>query len=228
MILTAHQPQFFGGYAGYISKIDEADIYIYMDDVDYSKNDFINRNRIRTKDSWQWLAVPILYQGHAKIKDILIDNTKNWRKKHIKTIEQNYSKAPYFDKYIESIKSIYWFNWSSLSDFNYYCLAVVLAELGIDTRIAKMSNHDFRGEKSDLILDMCLTLKCDKFIFGANAIDYIQPKLFSDAGIQIELQNYQQIEYKQVYNKWEPFMSVLDLLFCKGPGSLGVIRGNTS
>lgn len=226
MILTAHQSQFFAGYPGYLSKIDEADLYVYMDLVDYSHNDFINRNRIRTKEGWQWLTVPVKHKGETKkINEIEIDNTKPWRKKHIKSIEQCYSRAPHFQKYIKPIKAIYEKEWQYLSEFNLFCLVTVLKELQIDTPMIRMSANSFKGEKSELILDMCLQTGADWFIFGTNGKDYVKPKLFYDCGIEIEFQEYQQISYKQCYNGWEPYMGTIDLLFNCGPDSLDVIRG---
>ncbi len=227
MILTAHQSQFFGGYAGYLSKIDEADAYIYMDNVDFEKNSYVNRNRIRTKDGWMWLTVPVL-KPYDKIKDIRIDNSKDWRKKHIKSIEQNYSKAPYFEKYMGPIRSVYYGeDWEYLSDFNLFCLMTVLRELDIETQVVKMSDYVFRGEKSDLILDMCLKFGAKYFIFGAKAVDYVKPVLFSDAGISIEIQDYQCKPYPQVYPNFVPYCSIIDLLMMKGPDSLKVIQSKT-
>jgi hypothetical protein len=229
MRLTGHQPQYLGGYAGYISKVAQADKYVYMDDVDYSKNDFINRNQIRTKVGTQMLTVPVLHKGHShdKIKDIRIDNTKNWRSKHLKAIEQNYSKAPYFDYYHEWLKALYSVEWETLSDLNWHILKAVLYELEIETEVVKMSAYDFRGEKSELILDFCLQLKADKFLFGINGKEYVKPKLFYDAGVDIEFQDYKHPQYRQAYMGFEPYCCILDVLMNHGENSLDIIRGKS-
>jgi len=228
MILTAHQPQFFAGYAGYISKILESDVYLYMDDVDYEKGSFTNRNRIRNSQGWQWLTVPIL-KPYGKIKDIRIDNTKPWREKHLKSIEQNYSKAKYFDRYYQPIRDVYYGEqWEYLSDFNLFALGTVLKELGITTPIIRQSDGDYHGTKSELILDFCLKTGADWFIFGLQGRDYCNEKIFEAAGIQVEYQDYTCNIYPQCYDGFVERLSVLDLLMCMGPNSLDIIRGNES
>jgi hypothetical protein len=196
-----------------------------MDDVDYSKNDFINRNKIRTQNGVQWLTVPVLSKGTPKIKDIQINNATNWRKKHLKSIEQNYSKAPYYERYEKWLKDLYDIDWELLSDLNWHILKAVLAELKIDTKVVRMSDYQFQGSKSELILDMCVQLNCDHFIFGVNGKDYVQPVLFNDAGVSISFQDYQHPTYNQVYPGFEPYCCILDLLLNNGVGSRDIIRG---
>lgn len=231
MILTAHQPQYIGGYAGYIEKIASADVYVYMDEVQYSKNDFINRNRIKTNQGEQWLTVPVIYQGHAKIKDIEIDNSRKWRKKHLESIKQAYSRTPYFEIYEGFLVDLYLHPWQSLSDLNEHILKWILRTLNINTKVVKMSDRSkhgfpgFQGTKSELILDMCLKLNCSHFIFGAMAKDYIKPKLFYDAGISFEIQEYLPRHYVQPHGDFLPYMSTLDVMMCKGNKSMDIIRG---
>jgi len=227
MILSAHQSGVWP-YLGYFDKIDQADLFVYMDCVSFEKNSYTSRNRIRNAQGWQYLTVPCL-KPYGKINEIQIDNTQDWRKKHLKSIKQNYSKAKYFDTYFPAIENVYMGeDWELLSDFNYFCLITVLKELGIDTQVVKMSSYDppFQGTKSDLILDMCLRTGSSWFIFGKNGKDYAKPVLFNDAGIQIEFQNYVPIEYKQCYNNFIENLSILDLLFNMGDQALEVIRGN--
>ena len=225
MILTGHQPQFLGGYCGYIEKIASADVYIYMDEVEFSKNDFVNRNRIKTNQGEKWLTVPILYQGHAKIKDIQIDTSKRWQKKHLESIRQAYSKTPFYKQYEPFLSDLYTRPWDLLADLNLHILEWILDELGVTTKIIKMSDRNFQGTKSDLILDMCLQLQADYFIFGAQGRDYAKPVDFHRAGISIEFQEFIHPEYVQPHGNFLPYMAVLDIMFQKGKNSLDVIRG---
>jgi len=223
MILSSHQSGYFP-YLGYFQKLDAADIFIVMDSVDYSSGDFISRNRIKTKDGTQMLSVPCSHHAGEKIKDVRISN-QIWRKKHLKSIKQNYSKAPHFQRYESWLEKLYAIEWTKISDLNWHILKAIVAELEIDTKIIRMSDHEFSGQKSELILDMCLQLNCDHFIFGANGKDYAQPKLFYDAGVSISFQEYQHPIYSQLHGDFIPNMCILDLLMCKGGDSLDVIRG---
>ena len=112
MILTAHQPMYLL-WLGLFHKIAISDVYVYLDNVQFEKNSFSNRNRIKSAQEPIWLTVPVLLKNHLKktIKEIQIDNSRDWRRKHWKSIYLNYKKAPYFNRY------------SSISGFNYLSLA---------------------------------------------------------------------------------------------------------
>tara|TARA_B110000014_G_C20040117_1_gene540578 strand:+ start:92 stop:787 length:696 start_codon:yes stop_codon:yes gene_type:complete len=231
MILTAHQPLFLP-YLGHFAKIAESDVFVYLDTVSYSKWSWNSRNKIRTPDGWLWLVVPVLTHGHHNqtLNQIKIDNSQKWRKKHIKAIEMSYSKAPYFETYIDFFRDIYEKEWTYLSDFNEKLIHFFIKELGIDVEFVKASSLPFslEGEKSDLVLDLCKKMKADVFIFGETGKTYAKVEDFESSGIKIIFQDYKHPKYTQVHENFVPNMSIIDLLFNCGPKSLEILMGNSN
>src|SRR3972149_6060262 len=117
MIAAIHQPQFIP-WLGYFDKIDQSDVFIFLDNVQYKKNEYQNRNRIKTVDGWQWLTVPVLYKFPQKINEVRINNKIDWKKKHLHALITNYSRAKYFERYIEYFKELYSKEWEIISDIN--------------------------------------------------------------------------------------------------------------
>ena len=111
MIIAIHQPQFMP-WLGYFDKMDSCDAFVLLDNVQYKKNEYQNRNRIKTSNGWQWLTVPACYKFPQKINEVLIDNSVNWQKKHICALQTNYGKSPFFEKYIKHFKGFYDKDWN--------------------------------------------------------------------------------------------------------------------
>ena len=216
-------------WLGLFHKIALADEFCLFDDVQYLKKDWNNRNKIKTTAGEVWLSVPVFTTDHRekKIREIEIDNSSNWSKKHFKSIYLNYKKAPYFKDYIDFFDDVYKKEWKYLTDLNDYMLKWFLKELGIKVKYIKASDYDFKGQKSDLVLDMCEVLKADTYIFGKLGEDYADKETFSKAGVAIHFQNYNHPEYEQLHGEFIPYMSVVDLLFNCGKKSLDIItKGN--
>ena len=117
MIVAIHQPQFMP-WLGYFDKMDSCDVFVLLDNVQYKKNEYQNRNRIKTSKGWQWLTVPVNYKFPQKINEVMIENSSDWRKKHLHALETNYGKSPYFERYIDRFNGFYQQEWHSLSPVN--------------------------------------------------------------------------------------------------------------
>mgnify|MGYP000279359730 FL=1 len=224
MILTAHQPVYLP-WMGLFHKIALADLFCYFDIVQYQKKDYNNRNKIKTKNGELWLSVPVQSKNHLEknVSEILIIQDE-WVKKHIKSIELNYKKTPFFDLYFPRIKSIL-INESekSLGWLNFQLLEYFLACLDINTPVVKASDYNFKGRGSDLVLDMCIELGADKYIFGEQGKNYADIGSFKEAGIEVYFQKYKHPIYKQVGWGFIPYMSIIDLLFNKGNESFKIL-----
>jgi hypothetical protein len=229
MILTAHQPLFLP-YLGHFAKIADSDIFVYLDTVSYSKWGWNSRNKIRTSEGWLWLVVPILTQGHhnQKLNEIKIDNSQKWKKKHIKAIEMAYSKAEFFELYINFFRDTYKKEWTYLSDLNEHFLKFFIKELGIHVEFVKASSLPFalNGEKSDLVLDLCKKMNTDVFIFGETGKTYAKIDDFESSNIKLIFQEYKHPKYFQVHGEFISHMSIIDLLFNHGPKSLEILKNN--
>ncbi len=221
MILTAHQPVYLP-WLGFFHKIILSDKYVFLNNVQYSKNDWINRNKIKTCNGEIYLTVPV-YKSKKKICDIEIDNSVNWRKKHWNSIQQAYSKSKFFKNYSSFFEDLYQKEWIKLHELNEYIINWVLHELEIDTKLYSGEFLNLKKSKNDLIIEICEKLKSKKFIFGKLGVNYADNKVFKEKGIQIYFQEYLTPIYNQCFGKFIPNLSIVDLLFNCGPGSKDVI-----
>ena len=228
MILTAHQPVYLP-WLGLFHKIALADAFCYFDNVQYQIKDFNGRNKIKTAQGPIWLTVPVKAKGYRdkKIQEIEIDNSQNWQEKHFKSIYLSYKKAPFFGNYADFFEDVYKKDWEYLTDLNECMLKWFLEELDIKVEYSKASEQNFEGYKSDLVLNMCKKFKADLYIFGSLGKDYANEENFLKQGVKIYFQDYKHPVYPQLHGKFEPYMSIIDLLFNCGPESKNVLmQGN--
>ena len=227
MILTAHQPVYLP-WLGLFHKISLAETFVYFDQVQYLPKDWMNRNKIRTKDGSIWLTVPVLRKGYRDLKtsEIEINNSIDWQKKHLRSISLNYKKSPYFENYIPFFEDVYSRKWEFLGDLNEYMLKWFLDELGIKVNFLNAKNFKFEGEKSSLILNMCKKLDASTYIFGTLGKDYANVHEFEKNNVKLIFQDYNHPKYSQLYSEFVSHLSVIDLLFNHGPKSLEIILSN--
>lgn len=224
MILTAHQPVYLP-WLGLFHKIALSDCFCIFDIAQYQTKDFNNRNKIKTNAGPIWLTVPVESKNHfnKKISDVKIINN-GWNRKHFKSIELAYRKAPFYSDYIDEIEKILIGNtYTYLAELNFTTLDFGLSSLGIKIPIITASNYDFVGYKSDLVLDMCKKLNAKDYIFGAQGRSYADVESFLACGITPHFQNYIHPAYSQLHGNFEPFMSIIDLLFNAGSQSYDIL-----
>ena len=226
IILTAHQPVYLP-WLGLFHKIALADVFCLFDIVQYQRKDFNNRNKIKTSSGDLWLTVPVKSSGRfdCLITDIEIVND-GWSRKHLKSIELNYKKTPYFDQYYYDLKKILDTSYQYLVDLNFDILVYLLNALNIDTKTVKASDYLFKGAKSELVLDMCIQLNADIYIFGENGKNYANIDTFTSSGVDPYFQAYNHPVYNQAKGRFMPYMSVLDLLFNEGQNSNNIIMSD--
>lgn len=220
MILTAHQPVYLP-WLGLFHKIALAERFCIFDIAQYQTKDFNNRNKIKTNTGPIWLSVPVESKDHfeKKLCDIKIVNN-GWNRKHFKSIDLAYKKAPFYADYIGKLEEILASKtYEYLADLNFATLDFGLKALGIDVPIDTGSKFGFEGYKSDLVLDMCKKLGATSYIFGAQGRNYAEVDKFNEAGVAVYFQDYQHPVYPQLHGEFEPYMSIIDLLFNVGPDS---------
>jgi hypothetical protein len=228
MILTAHQPSYLP-WLGFFSKMVKSDIFVYLDTVSYSKWDWSSRNKIRTHEGWMWLTIPILTGGKSNqiFTEVKIDNTQQWARKHWKSISMNYSQAPFFSLYENFFRDVYSNEWKYLSELDEHITKFLMESLGIKIKFVKASTSlQLEGHKSSLVLDMCMKMKADVFIFGGEGKNYAKIENFENAGIKVIFQEYEHPVYPQIHGEFISNMSVIDLLFNCGPKSLDILLSN--
>jgi hypothetical protein len=229
MILAAHQPNYLP-YLGFFHKIAQADIFVILDNVQFVKGGkfgWMNRNRIRSKDGWIWLTVPVLTKGKFQqlIMDTQINNILPWGKKHFNALYHNYHRAPYFTKYSGFFEEMYKRQWEKFSDLSIEIIAYLIKELGIHVQIAKGSEIDACGKAADHVVNICKKLNADTYISGLHGKDYLDESLFLKENIKLSYQDFIHPVYKQQFAGFVPELSTIDLLFNYGPDSLDILLG---
>ena len=232
MKLGALQPGYLP-WLGFFHQIAKTDLFLICDELQYTRYDWRNRNRIRTKEGWLWLIVPIEGRNrlNKRIDEIKIDYSKGWRRKHWLSIKESYQKAPYFEKYKDFWKEIYQRRWTYLADLDMAIILHCLKLLGIGTKIVISSDlklEDKFSKKVNLdaterIIFFCKELGADEFFEGASGKNYINEDRLKEEGIKLEYQNYHHPVYRQVYQPFIPYLSIVDLLFNEGEKSLEII-----
>jgi len=198
-------------------------IFVYLDDTQYVKNGWDNRNKIKTDTGSMWLTVPIIHKSKDNLKDILIENSEEWKKKHLRSIQINYNKTPYFEKYWDSIQKIYDKNWKKLIDLNLALIEYFNNELKIETKTLKSSEMKINSTGSMKLLEICRKLNADTYLSGSSGHDYLDEKIFLDQGIKVIYENFQHPKYNQKGKEFLFNMSIIDLLFNEGNNARKII-----
>lgn len=225
MIVSIHQPNFLP-WLGYFHRISVSDIHVVLDNVQFEKNSFINRNRIKTSSGWMWLTVPVLTKGRfgENINAVLIDSRGRWQEKMWKSICLNYSRARFFKNYANTLEAILMKPWSKLVDLNVALFHYLLDALALKPRIVYASEMGLNEKKSALVLAICKNLAADIYFSGPFGRGYLEEKKFAENKIKIVYQEYRHPEYRQLFGDFVSELSVIDLLFNYGPESLLVLK----
>ncbi|MBN1689302.1 MAG: WbqC family protein [Candidatus Omnitrophica bacterium] len=232
MILAGHQPNYLP-YLGFFHKIYHCDIFVIVDNVQFVKRGpfgWINRNKIRTPDGWQWLTVPVLVKGkfHQKIMETEINQTLPWGRKHWRSLEANYRKSKYFVEYAPFFEETYQSQerWKYLSDLSSHIILFMMKALGIEKPVKKASELGAQGKGDELILDMCRKVEADSYLHGKHGADYIDEGKFNEQKVKCLYQEFQPPVYEQQFEPFIADLSAIDLLFNHGPESLQILRGS--
>jgi len=214
-------------WKGYFDIIHDVDLFIFYDDVPYTKNDWRNRNKIKSRQGLHWLTIPVGSRNERLINEVEIEDS-SWTRKHWETLKQSYSKAPYFDQYKEFFECFYLgAKWKNLSELNQYLIKTISREfLGINTNFMDSRDLHPEGQKLDRLLDLLLKAGADRYLSGPAAKSYIDETRFTDVGIEIVYKDYSGYpEYPQVFPPFEHAVSILDVLFNCGPRASDHIWG---
>ena len=212
-------------WRGYFDFIRESDLFIVHDDLQYTKSDWRNRNKIKTPRGAEWITVPVSYRRTTQlIEETRIDYSTPWVQKMLNRIRESYRRAHCFEPYFSELADLLNQPAASISDLNLRLIKWVCHTLEIDTPI-KMS-HEFRpqGTKTERLIGILQQVPATTYLSGPAAQTYLVPKLFEQAGIQLEFKQYNYPEYDQLYPPFESAVSVIDLLFMKGKDAISYVE----
>ncbi|MBN2386932.1 MAG: WbqC family protein [Anaerolineales bacterium] len=215
-------------WRGVFDQIHRADLFIFYDDVQYDKHGWRNRNQIKTAQGKQWLTIPVHSAGVTQgrqINAIEIDWSRPWAANHWKALTFAYAKAPFFRHYAGFLEPFYQRQDQFLADFTIDLTVALARQLGIvHTRFMRASELDgIDGEKTDRLIRILTRVGAGHYLSGPSAREYIELEKFATAGIGLEFVEYDYPEYPQLYPPYDPFVSILDLLFMTGPEALASI-----
>ena len=221
-------------WRGYFHQIALADVFIFYDDVQYDKRGWRNRNKIKTPDGTPEGKIWGRRAGCRKgaqteripINQIRIDWSKSWNEQHWSSLKHAYAKAPYFQQYNTRLEKFYSHQPDFLADFTIALTIEIASWMGFKPKFLRSSDIPSHGEKTERLISILQEQGADHYISGPSAKDYIDPALFSKAGIKLEYMQYNYPDYPQLYPPFDGQVSTLDLLFMTGDQAVKFIIGN--
>lgn len=204
-------------WRGYFDFIREVDLFILHDDLQYTKGDWRNRNKIKTTRGAQWITVPVHYRQTSQlIEETTIDDSKPWARGMLNRIQDSYRKAPHIEPYFSELSGLLLEPAASISDLNLRLIKWVCSHLEIETPITFSRRYHPQGAKTERLIGILKQVDATTYLSGPAAQAYLEPELFEKAGINLEYKAYDYPEYEQLYAPFEPAVSVIDLLFMTG------------
>jgi hypothetical protein len=214
-------------WKGYFDIIGQVDTFIFYDDVQYTTDDWRNRNRIKTPYGTQWLTIPVGSGGKRQICEIRIDAT-DWQEDHWRRIERSYRVAQYWSLYADRLRAFYLESrWTHLSELNHALIRFIAMDiLGLSASFDDSRRFELTGNKTRRLVDLLLKAGATEYLSGPAAKAYIEPALFDEAGITLRYVSYDGYpEYPQLHGPFVHEVSVIDLLFNTGPAAREFLLG---
>ena len=215
-------------WRGYFDFVREVDLFILHDDLQYTKGDWRNRNRIKTPRGSEWITVPTHYLHSSQlIEQTEIDYSKPWQEKMLNRIRESYRTAPNLEPYFSELARLIREPASSISELNYRLICWACGHLQIRTPITFSRQYRPEGSKTERLLGILRQAGATTYLSGPAAQAYLIPHMLKDAGIALEYKVYDYEEYEQLYPPFDPNVSILDLLFMTGPEAMRFLRGKS-
>jgi hypothetical protein len=218
LIIAGHQPNYLP-WLGFFDKMANSDVFIIEDNLQFEKQGFTNRNKIKTVDGVRWLSVPIKHENKPlQINEVEIakKSEPNWALRHWLTLKLNYCKAPFWNDYCSFFKDTYEQEWTKLIDLNLHLIRGIMNFLDIKTPLMMASSLGVTGNKNDLLIGQCKAVGGSIQLAGEGGRQYIDAKKFEEKGIKIIFQDFKYPNYPQLHGEFACNLSVIDYLFCSG------------
>ena len=228
MKIAIHQPQYLP-WLGYLAKWAAADAFVFLDTVQYEKNGWQNRNRIKTAAGARWLTVPVHAKLGTPIAAVDVDAGQPWRARHLRAIEDAYARAPHLARHREGLRALYAADWPRLAPVAAATAEWLARAAGIRTpaHLASALSVD-ADEPTERLIALCRALGADTYLAGRDGARYMDRQAFARAGITVLFQDYKHPEYAQLHGEFVPFLSGLDLLLIHGDDALAILRSGDS
>ena len=205
-------------WRGYFDFIDQTDLFVFHDDLQYTKGDWRNRNKLKASEGLKWITVPVKY-AHTEqlICDTPIDYSTDWCRRHRDLFRAHYADAPYFRDAAEILEQVLAPCYATISELNINALKTICPYLGITTPVAKSTDYALRGNKTERLVELLKKLGANIYLSGPAAKSYLDASMFAEQGIDIEYKVYNYAPYPQLWGAFEGAVSILDLIANCGP-----------
>jgi hypothetical protein len=229
MKIAISQPAYLP-WLGYLDLIDQVDTFVLLDNVQFEKQSWQHRNRIKTPVGLQWLTVPVLFRGRfgQLINEVEIRDIEFWRN-HLRAIELNYRRAPFFDNYFEDLSARMTTRSSGaalIADLDIRLIEWLMDVLGIQTRLLLSSRLEQLGRRTELLANICESLDAKQYLSPLGSAAYLLQEIdvLRDKSIDVVFQHYEHPQYRQLFPPFCPYASILDLIFNEGERALEILR----
>ena len=225
MIVSAHQPHYLP-WMGYLDKLAKSDVFVVMDDLQFEKENYQNRNRLKLNHGPHWLTVPLLRGKQTdRLLDKRIDNAgrggrHHWQHRHWRTLVTHYGSAPFFAQHAPALEDVFVRRWDSLVELDLHMLELARNWFRITRPIVRASSLRLSGHKTERIIDMCRAVGARTYLSGrGGSTDYLDLDAFARAGIAVVWQRFEHPQYPQRYPGvgFVSHLGFLDLLLNCGP-----------
>ena len=214
-------------WRGYFDMIASVDEFILLDDAQYTRRDWRNRNRIKTAQGTRWLTIAVQVSGRytQSIYETMVAE-EDWADKHWRMLRQEYARAEGLTDVHDLLEQLYaTVPAPRLTDVNRHFLQGISGFLGIETPITLSLDYDPQGTRTERLLDLCVKAGATEYVSGPAARAYLEEERFADAGIEVTWFEYGPYgEYAQVHPPYELHVSIVDLLLCAGRRAPGAFR----
>jgi hypothetical protein len=225
MVVVVMQPTYLP-WPGYFDLMDQSDVFVFLDTVQFEKRSWQQRNRIKTAQGELYLTVPVLGSCHQPLAEVEINNHTDWRHKHWASLEMNYRKSPFWSHYGPMLQRIYEREWVRLVDLNIEVATQLAGALGIQAKLERTSQMPpLPGRKTEPLVALCRQFQADTYLSPRGSRAYLDSEVpFAEHGIALRFQAYAPPTYPQRYADFIPALSAVDLLMNVGDRSLEVLR----
>jgi hypothetical protein len=224
--LVVLQPSYLP-WLGFFDQVRRCDRFVFYDDVQFDKHGWRNRNRIKAASGPVWLTVPVHTRGRMgqPINEVEVANATPWARKHLKTIEEAYARAPQRDAYLRPLAELLLRKWERLADLDMALSRLMCGWFSLDRPMVRASELGIGGDRNTRLVALCRHFGADTYLSGNAAQAYLDVAMFAAHGIRVEWQNFRHPEYQQQHGPFLPYLSALDLVLNVGEECAAVLAG---
>lgn len=222
------QPQFLP-WMGFFEQIILSDVFVFYDDVQFPQGrSFTNRVQIKMKNgNIKWLTVPTKHEGRKNINETLLDDSQDWKDKHLNLIRDNYRNANFYKDLMRLLEEIYSIQTNNLAELNIKAIDIICDYLDIKRDFLKSSELNIKGKSTDRLVDIVAHLNGSHYITGHGALNYLDFESFEHQGIIVEVMKYNCRQYYQMSGEFTPYVSIIDGIANEGKSIVNIMDSKT-